>query len=225
MTRCVVNLAVGGSFARGQARLRAALADTDPGLPVFAYGPRWPEGCPSHEDLPYAFKLWAMVQAIGHGFTTVIWMDSSAVPVRSVAPLFEVAEREGAFVSDNYGWKNGQWTTDAFLAAEGTTRDAQMAVPHCSALVFGVCLTHPKGVILFDWLRTLAKKPEIMAGARDNADKSCSKDPRCLGHRHDQSLISLLAWRLEIPLQSNDLFVDYRSPTAAIVPVRPSEEA
>lgn len=207
--RTVVTLAVGGGFSQGQARLLARLAVTDPGLAVAAVRGRWPEGCPSHDDLPYAFKIWMMRRAFDAGAGTVLWMDSSAVPRRSVAPLFEIAEREGAFVSDNYGWKNGQWATDAFLSVMGTTRDEQMAVPHCSALVFGVCVGHPKGAALFAEMERLARVPEVMAGARENGGRSCSADPRCLGHRHDQTLLSLLAHRMAVPLQPNELYVHY----------------
>jgi hypothetical protein len=51
--------------------------------------------------VPYAIKVFAMLEAQKRGFQKVIWVDSATKPLRDPAPLFERLERTGAFI---HGW-------------------------------------------------------------------------------------------------------------------------
>jgi hypothetical protein len=51
--------------------------------------------------VPYAIKIFTMLEAQKRGFQKVIWVDSAAMPVRDPAPLFERLEKTGAFI---HGW-------------------------------------------------------------------------------------------------------------------------
>jgi hypothetical protein len=48
--------------------------------------------------VPYAIKIFAMLEAQKRGFQKVIWVDSAAMPIRDPAPLFERLEKTGAFI-------------------------------------------------------------------------------------------------------------------------------
>ena len=59
--------------------------------------------------VPYSFKIFAMVEAFQLGFQNVLWIDSSAYPVRDINPLFDEIESTGALLcntplSDSH-WK------------------------------------------------------------------------------------------------------------------------
>jgi hypothetical protein len=51
--------------------------------------------------VPYAIKIFAMLEAQKRGFQKVICVDSATRPLRDPAPLFEKLERKGAFI---HGW-------------------------------------------------------------------------------------------------------------------------
>jgi hypothetical protein len=51
--------------------------------------------------VPYAIKIFAMLEAQKRGFQKVIWVDSATKPLRDPAPLFERLEKTGAFI---HGW-------------------------------------------------------------------------------------------------------------------------
>lgn len=51
--------------------------------------------------VPYALKIFAMLDAQKRGFQKVLWIDSAAMPLKDPAPLFEELEKRGAFI---HGW-------------------------------------------------------------------------------------------------------------------------
>ena len=78
------------------------------------------------------------------------------------------------------------------LAKFGLTRDQAMAIP----MVYALCMAfdvqdHKTAEMLLEW-SALSVDGTTFEGPWIN-DGSCSADPRCLGHRHDQTAISLLA--------------------------------
>jgi hypothetical protein len=52
--------------------------------------------------IPYAFKIFMMVEAHQLGFDNVLWIDSSMLPLRDPSPLFDWIDRRGGLY---YGWK------------------------------------------------------------------------------------------------------------------------
>lgn len=214
VSRVVVNFAHGGWYAQGQERLRKIIAGL--GLPFIGLA-EYPEGCPSHAEVQYAFKPATVAFARQCGYREIIWMDCSAVPTGPLDPIFEVMEEHGAFVSANYGWLSKQWTTDECFQTMGMSRSQHGEVPHCATGVVGFNLDHPKGLAICDsWyhygLKTLAfRGPHKI--------DSVGKNPE--GHRHDQSVMSLLAWAHDVPLQPNDRFMDYGPDCKALVRMYP----
>jgi hypothetical protein len=51
--------------------------------------------------VPYAMKIFAMMEAQKRGFSSVIWVDSAVIPLKDPSPIFERLESFGAFI---HGW-------------------------------------------------------------------------------------------------------------------------
>lgn len=211
--RCIVNYADGGWYRRGQDRLR--LLCEKYGIHFRGYTDVPPRHYPPHQIVPYAFKAACVQDAVLSGYDTVCWMDASAVIQHDPAPIFEVAESLGAFVSANYGIKTGTWCTDEALRYFGLSRDEAFRIPHCSALVCCFCVSHIVGAKLWDDYNAAAlSHPSPFLGPHSAKSAPHLFAPDTMGrliegHRHDQTALSILAWKYGIPLQPNNRFVDY----------------
>jgi len=235
LTGVVVNVATGPRYLAGQQRLTEALALLGEDYQVWP--DKLPPGSPTHAETPYAFKAWALEAARLSGHTLLMWADASIVPIRPLQPIWEHAEKHGVWLADN-GWKNSQWTCDAaypdlfegaFMQCddEGKSaaecmegiRYANRHIKHVVATTFAIDVLHPKGALfLVEYLR-LAKTNAFKGpwwnsnGERaDCAAKAGAEPcgpPECLGHRHDQTAASVIAWRLGIPLTTCPRFFSY----------------
>lgn len=226
--RCIVNFVTNtGWYPRGQARLAAQCerfgVDFLPfqdDCPVPTYAP--------HSLVPYAFKCAAVEAALNRGYETVCWMDASANIQHHPGPIFDVAESLGAFVSMNYGILTGKWSTDQCLVEFGLTRQEAWAIEHCSALVCAFCPSHPVGKLLWDEYSAAARKGTALVGphnAKDAPGMFNKWDPTGVeGHRHDQTVLSILAAKHGIKLQPHEMGLDYgRERPNAIVAAYPAE--
>lgn len=193
MRGCVVNVAT-GRFVKGQQRLLAAVAGH-----AFAW---WcgvlPAGSPEHRDVPYAFKAHALAAAAEGGERLLLWADACIVPAAPLEPLFERIARDGYWISRN-GWMNAQWTADSAYADLCISREENARVPHVVATAFGVSMDHPIGRALLDEYLRLAKTRAFCGPWRNTPETPCG-DASVLGHRHDQTALSVIAWRLQLKL-------------------------
>lgn len=197
MTRTVVSVACGRErFSRNAYRLADKL--TALGEALHWWDGVWPPGSPSHEAVPFAFKVHAL-EAAAENADVLLWCDSSIVPIAPLAPLWERIERDGYWLSRNYDYKNGEFTSDAALAIMGQTRDEAMLVPHVIATAFGLDMTSYAAQALLDRWRELMLHGAFAVGG--------STDPRFRGHRHDQSALSHIAWELALTLTTPPRFI------------------
>jgi hypothetical protein len=155
-------------------------------------------GSPSHQDDPYAFKLYAIDYVRDLGFDVVIWLDS---PIRLTRPIDEwiaTIERVGVYLQQD-GWACGQWANDRALEWFDVSRDKAMNISSIYACVmafdFRVPITHEFFAL---WWKSY--EAGCFRGTWKNIDGCESADPRCRGHRHDQTCAELTAHTLGIPL-------------------------
>lgn len=199
VTHAIVNVAT-GQYVRGQQRLRAAINGDSVSV---AWADALPPGSPSHYEVPYAFKAFALKAAHERtGADLLLWADASIVPIRSLEALWEKIELDGYWISRN-GWTNYQWTAESAYADLGVTPEENRGIPHVVATAFGLSLRHPVGRAIFDEYLRLAgthafcgpwansNNPECVGRARSSP---CGP-PDVLGHRHDQTALSVIAWR------------------------------
>ncbi len=226
VTRAVVNVA-SDSWVVGQRRLDAALAAT--GETLLAWTDRLPDGCPPHRDrgnlagqpsacVPYAFKAYAL-KAAAQSYDLLLWADACILPIKALEPLWDLIEHDGYWMS-RQGYINYQWTADSAypeLFPDDHIDDARMfnkKIPHVVATAFGLNVRHPKGKAFLDEYYRLASEtrafcgpwqnahsPRVAGRNTDRAAGSCGPED-VLGHRHDQTAASVVAWRLGFELTS-----------------------
>src|SRR5205085_12452415 len=92
--RCVLNVAT-GPYAALQLRLAKSLADQGWSGGLLTWTDRLPAGSPAHDVAPYAFKLYAISEALTKGFTSLLCLDAPCVAARPLDPVFQAIQREG----------------------------------------------------------------------------------------------------------------------------------
>ncbi len=212
MRRCVVSVATTPRFQRGQNRLGVAM-ETLRGREdaEFHYWKEIKPGWPTHEQKPYGFKAYAMRDLRDYA-DVMLWCDASILPVRNMDPLWERIERDGYWIARN-GWVNYDWCADSAYpdlfpgcdslepCIEGHVTRAEYArrvnrcIPHVVATAFGVNKHHPIGKAILDEYIRLATDTQAFCGPWKNDPQAPCGPPDVLGHRHDQTALSVLAWR------------------------------
>lgn len=237
--RAVVSVAT-GRYVRGLDRLTEWCAANSEDY--VTWRDTLPAGSPTHQQIPYAFKAFALkaaAQTMGYGLgpgsenTTLLWCDASIIPVAPLEPLWERIERDGYWIANN-GFTNYTWTADAaypdlfpvvnlacYPDGMDPAREVNRAIPHVVATSFGVSLAHPTGKAIFEEYYRLASTTKAFRGPWNNpayvdvngqpyanAAKFAPCGPSDVrGHRHDQTALSVIAWRLGCKLtDSPDIF-------------------
>lgn len=135
--KAIVNLVTKDkqSYLLGQQRLEKSLQEHFDGT-VFLYQDVEQVGSPSHEDNPYAFKIYAIEKVRKLGFNQILWLDSSIYAVKDVQPVFDWITQKGIFLEEA-GHYAGTWSTNNQLQYFDITKDAAMLMPMFSAGFIG----------------------------------------------------------------------------------------
>lgn len=231
MSRAIVNVAT-GRYLKGQERLVQQFGAAD--HKVYAYK-KMPLQCPDHAARPYVFKAYALNWAALDGFSSLLWCDACIVPgPRPLSDLWEKIERDGYWIARN-GWMNYEWTADSAYpdlfpenydqwpnAALELSRGMNRLIPHVVATAFGISLAHPKGKAILDEYYRLASETNAFCGPwinsnyvqqqgiRDNPRQAYCGPSDVRGHRHDQTALSVIAWRLGCTLSDCPEWFSYK---------------
>lgn len=149
---------------------------------------------PAHPEVPFGFKPPAMLQAMDMGYRYLLWADSSILPVAPMTLAFDIIAEAG-YLFCMCGWKSGEWMCDSSLDIMKLTRDEAMEMNQLMGGIQGLDIGFP---VAYDYLRRWDKamREGAFHGPLTNENKQASSDPRCLGHRNDQSVGSVIAHRL-----------------------------
>lgn len=186
--RTIISVGTDEKFQAGMMRLVSL-------LPVgqrVALHSQLPPGSPTHRENPWAFKLFAIEDAWRAGATSVLWCDSSVIPLKPLDALWTLIESQGYWFSKNYDYMNGEFTSDAALRVMGVDRDQAMEIPQVVASCFGLDFGHP---IAMEFMREWWHLMDHGAFKEGGSD-----DPRFRAHRHDQSAAAHVAWKLGMKL-------------------------
>jgi hypothetical protein len=222
--RCIVNVATGGRYGPLQDRLRKALLDLGEDAHLMFWRDELPPGSPRPEETPYAFKVHAIRHAMEEGFTRVIWMDSSVIPVRPLYSLWERLLRRGWWISANPPWNCGEWTCDSALGPLVLSRENAFSIPQVMGTAFGLDFRDTLAYNFFLRLIHYAADGRAFRGPWNNLDGVASGDPRVKGHRHDQTVMSVLAWRMGMELTTPPGWIEDMDQAAAFGALPPSSE-
>lgn len=150
----------------------------------------YPPKSPTHAMASHAFKIYALLQAIEKGYESILWIDASCWAIRPLDAIFERIEKDGYLIIDNAEWTTGQWCSDDALKAMDLDREEAMRMPHCSSACLGLSTKSETAMEFLRQWRHYAEDGITFSG------RSGSKDPRVLGHRHDQTVASVIAIKL-----------------------------
>ena len=170
-------------------------------------------GFTRHSDFPYYFKVDALLAASKHAEVLkqakiLIWADASvfATGKGSLTPIFEYIEREGYWLQKN-GCNNAEWCNDASLDGFSFTRKEASNQCQVDAACYGIAPDHPTGKLILD---ELVSHQKLFKGAWTNDQRTESLDHRCQGHRHDQSVLSLIAAKHQLNILGSEEHRWYR---------------
>ena len=179
MKRAVVCVATTPQYKKGMFRLMNSEyleGNYQPDLHMY---PVEPAGSPKHQEVPYAFKAYALQHAAEHA-DLLLWADACILPIRDMTPLWERIESEGYWFSKN-GWSNYKWTADLsypdlfasnFLWEEPNAlecaRIVNRNIPHVVATAFGLNVRHPKGAAFLREYFRLASTTKAFCGPWTN---------------------------------------------------------
>lgn len=230
MRRAIVNVATGG-YIRSQARFLRQITKIDPEAKLHLWTEE-PPGCPPHDQRPYAFKAYALQRAAEYT-DLILWVDAVVFPVRSLEPLWRKIEREGYWIALN-GWTNYEWTADSAYGdlfpgvPIEEARITNKSFPQVVATAFGLNLRSEIGAEFLKQYYRLAHETRCFCGPWSNTANPRANPmppdrqgicgpPDVLGHRHDQTAASVIAWRLGMELTECPEIFSYYPPADSTI--------
>lgn len=181
---CIVNVATPGrdNYLKAQQRLKDSLEQWKFEGTFLAWTGEYPPGSPTHQDVPYGFKVYAFREALRQGFRYILWLDASIWAVGDVTPVFDHIERKG-WVMEYAGHTISQWINDNALDYFGLTREeSQVMLMYGNGGFLGLNFDFPKCREFLDQWERACK-----AGAFNGSWSD---------HRHDMTCGSVVACRL-----------------------------
>lgn len=195
--KTVVSFADGvGHYAKALMRLERSLTQTGftgtfKGINDYGHiGSPLHKGSP--DAVPYAFKALSIKKAIEEGARFILWCDSVVYATKSIEPIFEQIERDGYLFFDNIGYSIGDYTSDSCLAKFGMSREEAFESKMIMACVMGFDVDNPVAMDFINRYVSAALDGISYHGDWHNQNCQVSNDMRVKGHRHDQSVASII---------------------------------
>lgn len=199
-------------YGRFADRLEQSLNEFGGGVTRHIWRESWPPGSPSHNQMHYAFKWYAVNHARRAGYRYVMWLDAGSCAVAPIEPLWQNIERDGYVLLKGADCL-GRWIGDHALQHFGVDREHAMTLNLMGGCLVGLDFENPLAVRFFDWWGELAQKTNLFmctvtAQAKvdgvlrsvqsiDSDGKNIvSTDPRVHGHRSDEACFSLMMDKL-----------------------------
>lgn len=202
--KCIISFADGvGSYAKAMMRLELSLKQVGYGgefervklINDYAHiESPFHKGTP--DAVPYAFKAYSIKKAIDEGMRYILWLDSVVYATKSLTPVFNHIQEYGYLLLDNTGFSIGDYTSDACLHKWGMSRREAFDNPMIMACVMGFDVHNPIAKKFLEKYIAAASDGVSYIGDWYNDRLQVSQDLRVKGHRHDQSVASVIAKQL-----------------------------
>jgi hypothetical protein len=169
-------------------------------------------GSPFHKGspdaVPYAFKAYSIKKAMEDGADLILWCDSVVYATKSIHPIFQYIKNNGYLFFNNIGYTIGDYTSDACLRQWGMSRKEAFESPMLMACVLGFDVHHWRAKEFLNKYIAAASDGFSYPGDWYNNNLQVSNDLRVKGHRHDQSVASILVKQmgLEVTNAQNTYF-------------------
>lgn len=197
---CVVNFAnERGNYIKGQQRLVKSLMDTKwQGSILCFQSEEQLENCPNHLDNPYAFKIYAIYEAVMRGFNKILFIDASVWAIKPIDEIFEVIDSEG-YIMQEAGHMVGNWCNESTLNYFNLTREEALKMP-----MYGNA-----GFLGLNFDFQIAR--EFFSQWTESMQAGCFKG-LWSDHRHDMTCGSIIANRLGMKYKSGHSYLQYAAP-------------
>lgn len=160
----------------------------------------WPD---FWEPQHYAWKLWlhkTLLDELEEG-TCFLYVDSGAIFVREPTELWAQIEKHGIMIVNDPGQPNSRWCHPEFCRILNV-KEAELNTTQ----ILGGIIGYRKGAYdsLAQEALRIGENREAIVG-----NKWTPYSATCMGHRHDQSILSILTQRYAVPrLQLDDVYCD-----------------
>lgn len=206
MKHCIVNFS-DFRYKIGQDRLQKSLIDMKYQGDVLLFNDYQDVGSKTHQEVPYQFKVFAIEKARQMGYDVILYCDASIWAIKDVMEVMNYISEKG-WLLELCGFSVAQYSTDICLEKFNLSRDDATLIPLHSAGFTGLNFKNQIATEFFNqWLHR-AKEEITFKGAWDNNQNQCSSDPRCKGHRHDQTTASIIAYNLKME-RTKSYFMQY----------------
>lgn len=195
---CIISFANSrGNYLKSLDRLENSLKGRFDGQ-FIGYRGEQSIGAPSHQDNPYAFKVYAFRAAMKAGFKKILYLDSSVYAIKDVSPVFDFIERQG-YVMQEAGHYIRDWCNEETLNTMKLKReDLGDKLMYGNAGLLGLDMDNPLArVFFFHW--SLWMEAGLFKGSWSN-------------HRHDMTIGSIVANELGMKYQKGDQILQYAGP-------------
>lgn len=206
--KMVVSFADGvGNYAKAMMRLEQSLRQVGFGgeferpkmINDYAHiGSPFHKGSP--DAVPYAFKPYSIMKAAEEGARFILWCDSPVYATKSIQPVFDHIQQHGYLLFDNVGFSIGDYTSDACLNKWGMTRSEAFQSKMIMAACMGFDMANPIAQEFLMKYTNAASDGVSYLGDWYNNNLQVSNDLRVKGHRHDQSVGSILAKQMGLTI-------------------------
>ncbi len=200
----IVCEAIGHWYAKGADRLEKSLNYHGYAGQTLIWKDEYPPNSPSHNDNPYAFKIYGIREAINRGFKTILQIDSSFWCIKNPHPIFDIIVENGIFVFRS-GYNCAQTAPDNLLADVGITRDEAEKIPETATGIVGLHLDNPDAQKVWEYWADFCDRG-LFKNSRHH-DLNDSKDPRFLHGRQDQVAFSMALYKAGVEFN----YLDYVS--------------
>lgn len=212
MKNCIINVS-DGIHTLGQKRLKGSIESTGFDGDILFWSNKFPPDSPSQNDAPWGFKVYAFKYAFEKGYDNVLWIDSNGIVIRDLLPLFQTISDTGYFFHSQFVASVAEWSSDITLSNMGLERTQVRHTPEISAFCIGLSRTHPAARKFFaDWKQYCDDGVSFRGLTRPdwresltNDKQQVSQDDFVHGHRHDQTVASILAHKYRLSLDSKSI--------------------
>lgn len=208
---CVISLGINGpppsnhpkvlfqDFPRGIKRIKENLNKYHFKGEFIAWKKQYPEGSPTHQQVPYAFKPFCFYEALKLGYQLILWIDASILIKQPIEPLFELMKQDGYLIFQE-DHSVGKYCSDRALKPLGITREESFNMPSCWSSVVGLNLANQRSMEFLRQWKERAYDGITFPGPKWSGVRgwppTASQDPRVNGHRYDQTAASVIALKL-----------------------------
>ena len=207
----IATVAYGGWYRKGLERQIREFERVSPGFELQGWLNVLPPDTPQavkdgYDYTGYAAKPFAMKYAMDCGADVALLIDASVYPIRHIQPLVDFIWDHGYYLAPA-GFSVGEWTSDEMLRYAHMDRDAALKIPDVASGIVGLRFAGRSNqkTAVSGWCQSTltagfgAPHSNSMAADKRHHYRNVgfvSNDPRCSGHRHDQSALSIIAYRL-----------------------------